>query len=214
MRWASARIEAGTASRQTTRPSLELLLRASAYVEAEQVHGAGIAVIERADKFALPVSGCDGLLTASAGTALFVRTADCLPVFFADGMRGVIGLAHAGWRGLSTGLITRMVSAMGNYYHSQAKEIRVAIGPAIRSCCYVVGPEFERIFSRFIRQANGQRICDLIAVAIDQLQRCGIPPANIFDSKHCTACEVKEWFSLRKEGPSTGRLTSFIMLRS
>lgn len=213
-RWVSFRIEAGITGREVPRPVLEASLRAKTHVEAEQVHGAGIAVIDRITASVSPVFGCDALLTATANAALFIRTADCLPVFFADSSRGVVGLAHAGWRGLLAGLPARMVAAMKHYYHSQAKDIQVAVGPAIRSCCYAVGPEFERTFSRFTRQANGGYACDLIGAAVDQLRHCGIPQGNIFDAKRCTSCEKDDWFSLRREGPATGRLTSFIMLRS
>ena len=158
------------------------------------------------------VPGCDALLTAAPGVALLIRTADCLPIFFADPARGVVGIAHAGWRGLAAGLPARVVAAFRHAHRSRIEELQVAIGPAIRACCYEVGPEFAERFGPFVQERGGRRTCDLIGLAIDQLRRCGIPPGHIMDTGHCTACELQHWYSLRREGPTTGRLTSLIMV--
>lgn len=213
-RWAGRRVAAGLTDRQTDLARLiqSLGVRVSA-VAAEQVHGASIAVIGGWGKDEGAVPGCDALLTRLTGVALVVRTADCLPLFFADPARGVIGIAHAGWRGLAASLPARVVSAFRHAYHTSADELRVAIGPAIRACCYEVGPEFAERFGPFVRTAQGRRTCDLIGVARSQLERCGVRPERVVDSARCTACERRHWFSLRREGPSTGRMASLIMMR-
>jgi YfiH family protein len=159
------------------------------------------------------VPGCDALLTHAAGTALLVRTADCLPLFFAEPRRGVVGLAHAGWRGLAASLPARVVAAFRHLYHVPAEALAVAIGPAIRACCYEVGPEFAERFGPFVQQRGGRRTCDLIGAAREALRRCGVRPDRVTDTGACTACDVRRWFSLRREGPATGRLTSIILLR-
>ena len=92
--WASSRCAAGVTDRRHTAAALAASLgSAGPLVTAEQVHGAGIAVIGRAD-VAGPIAGCDALLTGLPGVALSIRSADCLPVFFADPVRGVVGLVQ------------------------------------------------------------------------------------------------------------------------
>jgi YfiH family protein len=211
--WATPRVAAGVTDRRTTAAALLRALQPSAVgVEAEQAHGAGVAVIGSSPP-ARQVPGCDGLLTDAPGIALLIRTADCLPIFFAAPARGAVGLAHAGWRGLDAELPARMIAAFRHVYHVRAQQLAVAIGPAIRDCCYEVGPEFGGRFAPYIRERGGRRTCDLIAAAAAQLRRCGVPDTQILDLQRCTACEVRRWFSLRQEGAETGRLTSLIVLK-
>lgn len=213
-RWVSDDILAGVADRQMSPEVLiSRLGRSVAVVRAEQVHGGSLAGIGTTSGVMEPVPGCDALLTQVPNLALLARTADCLPLFFADGSRGVVGLAHAGWRGMAAQLPARMVAAFRRLYHSQTDALTVAIGPAIRACCYEVGPEFDARFGSHIQRRAGRRLCDLIGMAKAQLQQCGVAPGRIVDSEYCTACEPQRWFSLRREGPQTGRLTSVIMLR-
>ena len=212
--WASSRVVAGVTDRHTESTQLlGALPRVLASVQAEQVHGASLAMVERRQALPRPLPGCDALLTAVPGVALLIRTADCLPIFLTDPARGVVALLHAGWRGLAASLPARAVSAFQHGYQSRAAELSVAIGPAIRACCYEVGPEFDEPFGSYVQLRNGRRTCDLVGYAIAQLRQCGVRPDRILDTQRCTACEPQQWFSLRREGPSTGRLTSVIMLR-
>lgn len=211
--WASLRVIAAVTDRHTDRATLLAGHAGAGYVEAEQVHGASTAMVDGRAAAAM-VAGCDALATASPGVALLIRTADCLPLFFADPRRGVVALAHAGWRGLVAGLPARVLAVLRHAYHCAPEDVTVAIGPSIRACCYDVGPEFSRTFGAFVREARGRRTCDLTGAAIAQLTRCGVRAERILDTGCCTACETARWYSLRREGPSTGRLTSMIMLRA
>ena len=213
--WGSPQVVAGITDRhieyaQMLQPSPW----ATTTVEAEQIHGTSLAFISRVGQTPQVVAGCDALVTNLPGLALLVRTADCLPLFFADPVRGVVGIAHAGWRGLAGLLPVKVVAALQHGYHTQPDALAVAIGPAIRSCCYEVGPEFAARFGPFVQERHARRTCDLVALALDQLQQCGVRADRIIDSQHCTGCEPQYWYSLRREGPSTGRLVSFIMLRA
>lgn len=183
-------------------------------VAAEQVHGSSVAVIDGLQAIQQPIPGCDALITDRVNAALLIRTADCLPVFFAHPKRGVVALAHAGWRGLARQLPAHVLAVLWNRYRCASDEVDAAIGPAIRSCCYDVGPEFEKIFGPFVRQAHGRRTCDLAGFARAQLLRAGMRPGRVLDTGLCTACDDKKWYSLRREGPDTGRLTSLIMVKS
>ena len=205
---------AGIADRSADPSRFMDRLRAPAgAVEGEQVHGASIAVVGRGAQGIQAVAGCDALLTNAVGLALRVRTADCLPIFFAAPLQGAVGLAHAGWRGVALALPARVVAAFRRTYHSRPETLQVAIGPAIRVCCYEVGPEFDGRFGRFVQECGGRRMCDLIGAAIEQLRASGVRPDRIVDTRQCTACEAQRWFSLRRQGPATGRLTSFIVVR-
>jgi len=222
--WASSRIAAGVTDRQATASARWLCV-----VEAEQVHGASVAVIRRPPAGG-PVAGCDALVTDVPGVTLAVRTADCLPIFFADPRRGIVGIAHAGWRGLAASLPGRMITVFQQVFRSRPEELHVAIGPAIRACCYEVGPEFPARFEPFVQTQHGRRpfdsaqgglpsgvegrrTCDLIGAAAAQLSACGVRAERLLDTQRCTGCEPDVWFSLRREGPQTGRLCSWIMVR-
>jgi len=211
--WASRSVMAAISDRRAASSRLPPGLPSpQATVAAEQVHGASLAAVWSRSSIAA-VPGCDALLTNVPGIALVVRSADCLPIFFADAARGVVGLAHAGWRGLSAWLPSRVIAALQQLYHSRPEDLQVAIGPAIRACCYEVGPEFRARFGAYVQERRGRRTCDLIGVAADQLRRCGVSPARIVDLQQCTVCEAQRWCSLRREGQTAGRMTSMIMVR-
>jgi hypothetical protein len=213
--WASRRVVAAITDRRTNhRAFLRQFAPAAGTVEAEQVHGSSVAVVRRSDPPSQLVAGCDALVTDAAGLVLLIRTADCLPVFFAAPRRGVVGLAHAGWRGLSSALLRRTLAVLHHAFQVHPGELSVAIGPAIRACCYEVGEEFAPRFGSFVQIRSGRRTCDLIGAAVEQLRSGGVRPARIADARRCTACETAQWFSLRREGAQTGRLVSAIMVRS
>lgn len=211
--WAGPSIAGAVSTRRDGAEALLRSLGAPAAASAEQVHGASIACLGPGWAGTAPVPGCDALITDRPGLALLIRSADCLPILYADPSRRVVGIAHAGWRGVHAGLPQRMLSALWTQYRVPAASLRVAIGPAIRSCCFEVGPEFDRRFAGFMRQDAGRRTCDLIAAARRQLEQGGVPSAAVTDAGRCTACDTGEWFSLRREGASTGRLTSLVLLQ-
>ncbi|MDP3704171.1 MAG: polyphenol oxidase family protein [Candidatus Omnitrophota bacterium] len=212
--WGPAWVTGGVAGRPADLTRLSRHLPKTArLVQADQVHGSSIAVIQHVPVDGPPVAGCDALLTSLRKTALVIRTADCVPLFFLDPVRRVIGIAHAGWRGLAAGLPLKLLAMLRHAYQSRPQDVRVAIGPAIRSCCYDVGPEFAPRFGSFVQERAGRRTCDLIGAAIEQLQRGGIHQARITDTQQCTACAGGPWFSIRREGQGTGRLLSFLMIR-
>ena len=178
---------------------------------AEQVHGVSLAAVHGAAP-RQPIPGCDGILTATPDLLLTIRTADCLPILGWDPLRNAISLIHAGWRGLAGDLPAPMVTRMRQLYRSRPEDLWVAIGPAIRACCYEVGPEFAGRFGRFVSNAGGRRHCDLIGYAIQQLCAAGIRAGQIVDSGQCTSCDASQWYSFRREGAAAGRLLSFAVV--
>lgn len=206
-----AGIEGGTADRRLDLAALTARWAPDAPVLGTQVHGAGIAVITGQAPEA-PLAGCDALLTAAPGIVLVARSADCVPVLLSDARQRVVGIAHAGWRGIAAALPARLVEAARRLLHARPSDLRAAIGPAVRACCYEVGPEFANTFGPYLRTQRGRRTCDLAAAVADQLRAAGLGAGAIEDSAACTSCQAR-WFSIRRDGPSTGRLLSFIRLR-
>ena len=180
---------------------------------AAQPHGASVAALEVPLAPADPLPGCDGLMTRTPGLALVIRSADCLPIILWDPIQRVVGLIHAGWRGLTSQLPLRALSFLRHGYHSNPAHLWIGIGPAIRPCCYGVGREFLPRFGRFVYTRRGRRVCDLIGYATQQLLAGGVPRAQVVDSGRCTACEPARWYSVRREGEHGGRLLSFVMIQ-
>jgi polyphenol oxidase len=119
----------------------------------------------------------DALVATTPGLVLSVLTADCTPVLLADTEAGVIGAAHAGWKGALHGVLESVVRLM---HERGARNIAAAIGPCIHQASYEIGPEFEARFSEgdaaryFAPGAGDRRLFDLPGFCADQLRRLGI----------------------------------------
>jgi YfiH family protein len=87
----------------------------------------------------------DALVARTPGLGLGILTADCVPVLFADPQAGVVGAAHAGWKGALSGVVEATVAAMERLGAARA-DISAAIGPCIRQASYEVGPELRQAF--------------------------------------------------------------------
>ncbi len=185
-------------------------LSPDAVVGMEQVHGGIVRVVDRARDAVVP--GCDGLVTDCPSTMLVMRSADCLPVVAYDPVRKAVGVAHAGWKGLKSGIAERLVDALKSRFGTAPEAVCVGIGPGIGSCCYKVGAEFEEWFPGHLKPVNGKHFLDLKAAATDQLVSAGIQKGRVFASPWCTSCFSKECFSYRRSGPGGGRLLTCVML--
>jgi YfiH family protein len=164
----------------------------------------------------------DAIVTRTLKLAIGVSTADCGPLLLADSQAGVIGAAHAGWRGALTGVIEATVAAMEELGAERAR-IVAALGPAIRQPNYEVGPEFVTRFlaadadnTRFFAPSEraGHAMFDLAGYIADRVQRAGV--ANFEDLALCTFAEPERFFSYRrttKQGePDYGRHINAIAL--
>ena len=166
-----------------------------------QVHSARAVIVVG------PWSGerpqADGMAAATPGLALGVLAADCAPVLFADAEAGVIGAAHAGWKGALAGVLEATVEAMARL-GARADRIVAAIGPCIAFQSYEVGPEFEALFlardpassSRFGPGPAGRAHFDLSGYCADRLHRAGILSVDRLD--HDTLTRQNELFSHRR----------------
>ena len=164
----------------------------------------------------------DALVTATTGLGLSVLSADCQPVLFADHKAGVIGTAHAGWRGTLTGILEATVSAMEKL-GAKRNKIEAVIGPCISQAAYEVGQEFFENFadtdpsytSFFINSATaGKYMFDLPRFGLSRLRTAGI--SNCEWVGECTYSAPEKYYSFRrtthKGEPDYGRLISVIRL--
>lgn len=119
-------------------------LPAGALATARQVHSARVVVVDRPWPAAHRPEA-DALVSRRAGVALGILTADCAPVLFADAQAGVIGAAHAGWRGAKAGVVENTVAAMAAL-GARREAIVAAVGPCIARASYEVGAEFRAAF--------------------------------------------------------------------
>lgn len=187
-------------------------------VGVHQVHSADVAVAEA--PFAAPPRA-DAVVTATPGLALSILTADCQPVLFADAQAGVIGAAHAGWRGALDGVLEATVDAMEGLGARRAT-IAAVIGPAISQRAYEVGPEFlDRFldedpgYARFFANGTGDRMLfDLPAFGLHRLRAAGVGHAEW--TRHCTYSDPDLFYSYRRTTHAGeadyGRLISVIRL--
>jgi YfiH family protein len=164
----------------------------------------------------------DAIVTRTRGLALGVTTADCGPVLFADARAGVIGAAHAGWRGAFLGVLEAAIEALERCGAERSRLV-VALGPMIRQPNYEVGPEFVARFKaadaandRFFEPSAraGHALFDLAGYIAARLRRGGIE--HIEDIGRCTYAEPREFFSYRgsthRGEPDYGRHVNGIAL--
>ena len=177
---------------------------------------------------AIPVDGpltekprADGLVTKTPGIALSVLSADCQPVLFADPQAGVIGAAHAGWRGALDGILEATVDAMAQLGATPGN-ITAIIGPAISQRAYEVGPEFldsfmdsDPAFARYFINGKGDRMLfDLPGFGLNRLRAAGVGHAEW--TRHCTFSDPERFYSYRRTTQTKeadyGRLIAAITL--
>ncbi len=190
-------------------------------------HLVGVHQIHSAD--AVAVDGplevppkADALVTATPGLALSILTADCQPVLFADVKAGVIGAAHAGWKGALHGVLEATITQMEKLGATR-DAITAVIGPSISQRNYEVGPELRDQFlavdqdhDRFFLAGAGDRFqFDLPAFGLAQLRQSGIAKASW--THHCTYADAERFYSYRRsvhqKQADYGRLISAICLK-
>lgn len=174
-----------------------------------QVHGTEVANLD----LDAPLTGQDASFTRKHGRICAILSADCLPILIAAADGSVIGAAHAGWRGLSTGVLAAAVRAIG----ADPAALIAWIGPCIGPGVYEVGPEVrEAVLARMPGAASAFRInaharfmADLPLIARLQLQDLGL--RRIYGGSVCTYADKERYFSHRRDG-QTGRQATLIWL--
>lgn len=183
-----------------------------------QVHSADVHVVTEASD-ARPRA--DALVTDVPGLALSILTADCQPVLFADPEAGVIGAAHAGWRGTLDGVLEATLDAMESL-GAKRENTAAVIGPSISQRAYEVGPDFfddflsrDESYARFFANGeDGRYQFDLPGLGLHKLRAAGIGAAEW--TRHCTYSDPARFYSYRRtthaKEADYGRLIACIRL--
>jgi YfiH family protein len=173
------------------------------FVSCYQIHSPDVIVAETPwTRESAPRA--DAIVTRIPGLAIGVTTADCGPVLFADAQAGIVGAAHAGWKGALTGVLEATILAMEKLGAARAR-IAVALGPLIRQPNYEVGPEFvERFCAADAANAaffapserDGHALFDLAGYIAARLEGAGID--RVDDLGLCTYADPERFFSYRR----------------
>ncbi len=155
----------------------------------EQVHGAGVAVIDGGKPGAFHFAGTDGLVTGTPGQFLGVYVADCGAVLIADPVRRVCAAVHSGKVGTSLGIAPAAILTMRERYGSAPADLVVQIAPCIRPPAYEV---------------------DFAAAIVHDCAEAGVPSDRIVDCGTCTSRDLSRYYSYRVEKGKTGRHFAFI----
>jgi len=184
-------------------------------VTLKQVHSDKIVNIDEIELLngwiELPIEA-DAMVTTKRDVLLNILTADCLAIIVADENNGVIGAAHAGWRGTKQEIVKKLVKKMLTL-GAEIENIKCAIAPGICGKCYEVGQEVANEFIDYPQaleqKENGKWLFDNREVNITQLKELGIKAENIEYTDYCTYCDNDKFFSYRK-GDVKGRFVTFI----
>lgn len=189
-------------------------------VTLHQVHSPHVRIATAENRNERPKA--DALVTDTPGLVLGVLTADCGPVLFADAQAGVIGAAHAGWRGAFDGVLESTIEAMLGL-GAKTGRITAVLGPSISQENYEVGPEFvERFLQHDPRNdiyfkpsaRPGHALFDLKQYTVDRLRKAGLTAGMLSD---CTYADEEVWYSYRRSThrnePDYGRQISAIAIK-
>ena len=188
------------------------------FVVADQTHGDNIAVITETEtkgweSLEDSVSDSDALITDLPGVMLVILTADCVPILLYDKKKKAVAAIHAGWKGTRSEIVFKTVEKMIEIYGSDPIDILAGIAPSIGKCCYEVGENVAKHFTKIpdaLSHKDHKFMLDLPAINHYQLLKAGLLESNIELSGVCTACEVDSFFSYRKEQGCSGRFMSLI----
>lgn len=165
-----------------------------------------------------PIEVADAAITTQPGLACVVQVADCLPVLFATPDGRAVGAAHAGWRGLASGVLEATLGGLCTLAHCTPAEVHVWLGACIGPAHFEVGPDVPEAFGssaavtacfRVNQQAKGKWLADLPALARVRLQQAGV--TSFSGGGWCTVSEGSRFFSYRRDR-ITGRQAAAVWI--
>jgi YfiH family protein len=210
--------DAAAVAENRARAASALGVEPGALLYLSQVHGIAHRVLRRDEAFEEVVRAVgDITLSADAGVACGIRTADCVPILLAHPGRGAVAAIHSGWRGTTLDVAGAGVRALREL--AGAGRVLAAVGPHIEPCCFEVGDDVaaelarassagERVISR---QGRQKPHVDLRQLVHAQLVAAGVGAGDIDDVTGCTVCDAARFFSYRRDGARSGRLLSAIV---
>ncbi len=140
-----------------------------------------------------------------------IKVADCLPIYFVNNVSKTLGLLHAGWKGLSSGIIKKYLDMISKDADNHLNTFAL-IGPSIQNCCFQVQEDVINQFdSKFYSKIDVKHFkVNLQKWALSQILDSNIKAENVSISKHCTYCDKSKYYSYRRDGGNTGRMYAMI----
>ena len=197
---------------ENRRRLLELLALPAAPCWLRQVHGSRVVRVNAPAGPGWDPPEADGAFSSDPHAVLAVLTADCLPVALAATDGSVLGVAHAGWRGLAEGVIEALVAQM----RRPGIELAAWLGPAIGPASFEIGPEVKQALIAADPGANGcfaqgqgdRWLADLYALATRRLRRSGVD--RVHGGGEDTLADPRRFHSFRRDGERSGRMATLI----
>ncbi len=182
-------------------------------VTVKQVHGTYLYFVGEDRRIEKP--GYDILMTGQPGTAIGVKTADCLPILMVEPEKRLVVAAHAGWKGTAARIVREAVGEIEKR-GGRPERLAVALGPCIGGDCYEVEKDVAKTFvdpSPFLRRKSEVKwLLDLQEANRLELIGSGLLPERIDRIPLCTHCRPDLFHSYRRDGNSAGRMVNFIQL--
>lgn len=183
-----------------------------------QVHSTKIVCSDTVRPLDAPHKEADAILTDRPDITLFMRFADCVPIFLFDPIHKVVGIVHAGWMGTVNRIVSLAIDAMVNRYESKPENVLAGIGPSIGPDHYKIGDEvitqvqqtFGQDASGLLSEIDGGIHLDLWEANRILMQRSGVQKIQI--AGICTHCHIDDWYSHRGEHGKTGRFGAILAL--
>ena len=182
-------------------------LDAKKLVSINQVHSSKIISAKRAGCY----ESSDGIINIGGNLVCSIKVADCLPIYFINTISKTIGLVHAGWRGLSSGIINEYINNVDKN-NERVSDNYVFIGPSIKKCCFKIQNDVLNHFdSRFYSKINDKHYqVDLQEWAVNQIMNLNIKKDKIFVIDKCTYCNKDLYESFRRDGDAAGRMYALL----
>ena len=169
-------------------------------VKANLVHGTDICIIDKSalkDGPYIEIEECDGLVTNLKNVVLTSTHGDCIPLYAYDPKKGVIGVAHSGWKGTADCIASALIYWMHEEYKCKSKDIHVAIGAGIGACCFEVDLDVVDYFTEgmpwteeyMYQRYDGKYMIDLKGIICELFEIEGVPADNIYIDNSCTCCK-------------------------
>jgi polyphenol oxidase len=208
-------------NRQLTADKLNWEL--SSWTAADQIHEDQIVKVTSplsgsgARSYEDTIKRTDALYTAETNILLTLGYADCVPVYFFSREKGLVGIAHAGWKGTVKNIAGKMVRLWQEMENIHPGSIHAAIGPSISHCCYEVDDRVINSLEETLpdwkpyeKIEEGRYRLQLKEANYRLLIQEGVPPEHIYVSSYCTSCSEDLFFSHRRDRGKTGRMMAFI----
>ena len=173
----------------------------------KQTHSKNIVFSNKSGK----IDNCDGVFTSNPRVVCVIKVADCMPIFFAHQSSTFYGVVHAGWKGLTKGIL-KCSSTICKKHELKLDEIDIYIGPSIQKCCFEVSKDIINKFPSWsIRsKRSGKFMVNLQKIAFEELRSIGFDRKRIEINSDCSFCKKNNYYSYRRDGEKTGRMIGVI----